>query len=227
MFPFSYSETSGLVLVLEESGEDTLEPVPTRRVCVVGTMPSHGATVLNALVSACDHVVALGLPMLRQINLSYCSCHFRSFQNRMNCEVVYSESGAEYLNQLETVTFLCWSFETAEFRALCDKGAKILGPTLVKQWSGDRVLPLVEKGRPCYSQCMHGLRFSLSGYGPAEVKKYVDLIHYMKGSARQKFSDKDVLIANSVLCTKYQAGLYPFLALVFRKLLVDSSSNAR
>uniref|UniRef100_A0A1I7S6C2 Protein ECT2 n=1 Tax=Bursaphelenchus xylophilus TaxID=6326 RepID=A0A1I7S6C2_BURXY len=122
--------------------------------------------------------------------------------NKMDCEVVYSDTGADHVND-SNVTFLCWRFDDPIFFALSEADCLILGPTLILQCAGDKKIPTIEKRRPVYTQSLRGMRFSMSGFSGDEVKRCVDLIHFMNGSARGKFTHKDILVAANVTCTKY------------------------
>ncbi|CAD5230799.1 unnamed protein product [Bursaphelenchus okinawaensis] len=122
--------------------------------------------------------------------------------NKMNCDVVYSETGVDYMKE-PGVTFLCWRFDDPIFTTLCSADCLILGPTLILQCAGDPQLPLIEKRRPVYTQSLRGMRFVMSGFQNDQVKRCVDMIHFMSGSARQKLTQKEVLIATSVTCSKY------------------------
>lgn len=55
---------------------------------------------------------------------------------------------------------------------------------------------------------MKGMRFSISGYSTQNTRRIVDLIHFMSGSARKRFSPEDILIAKNATGEKYRVNFY-------------------
>ena len=80
-------------------------------------------------------------------------------------------------------------------------------------------LPHLRPARPIYCFAMTGMGFALHGFIKNDVRKAVDLIHYMNGHVRRTFHENLILIAKDTRCEQYRVGF------VFNNLYVNCFSD--
>ncbi|VDM25298.1 unnamed protein product [Toxocara canis] len=150
----------------------------------------------------------------------YFKDHLNHLKDHFCAEVFKSESGAEYMNDADMV-FLCSSFGGRHFKELRSHGKLIVGPSIVRTCAA-KSKPLIkpQANRPLYSDSMAGITVALVGIPKKKCLEAVDLVHFMGGSTRRKFSPSVThLISESAMGAEYRAAVSRRCSVVHLKWL--------
>uniref|UniRef100_F1KSM6 Protein ECT2 n=1 Tax=Ascaris suum TaxID=6253 RepID=F1KSM6_ASCSU len=109
--------------------------------------------------------------------------------NHFAVELLESASGIEYKDD-PNVVFVCTDFiNCPHFKYLHSCGTLIIGPAIIKlRAKQSKPLLMPRPNRPLYTDSMVGVSIVLSGVSGKQCREAVDLVHFMGGSARKKFS---------------------------------------
>lgn len=130
--------------------------------------------------------------------------HILIFQNFFQLEVLFSKTGNEY-KHYEDVLFTIKEFNFFRFRDfenckfISFQGLRIL-------YQHRQSLPRFKPSRPVYCFSMKDMSFAVSGFQNHDVRKAVDLIHYMSGHVKRNFKPELYLIAKSAKSEDYRVG---------------------
>ncbi|VDN60821.1 unnamed protein product [Dracunculus medinensis] len=189
---FIFNETADNSIVDDlQLGENLVNThLSTRRIkhiCVVDTA-GNNREILNLLQlngankMTLNHLIHTKVQKNYGHNGNYGKDHF-------GIDVMKNIGDIKCLND-PNVVYLCDDFiNSTNFKYLQSCGKFIIGPAIVRSRAlQSKPLYIPRPNRPLYSDSMVGVRISLSGLSTRQCRDIVDLVHYMGGSARKKFS---------------------------------------
>uniref|UniRef100_A0A7E4UUF6 Protein ECT2 n=1 Tax=Panagrellus redivivus TaxID=6233 RepID=A0A7E4UUF6_PANRE len=122
----------------------------------------------------------------------------------LNLQVATSKTGSEFIGQ-DNVAFVFANFEAGSFRLL-QQYRCISTQALKVQYHKykPKPFPKLKASRPLYCFSMTGLGFALHGFQTHNVRRAVDLIHFMSGHVRRNYSSDLRLISKDTRGESYR-----------------------